>query len=150
MITGIDELRAEIKGILEGVYGIGVVQDYRRHSVDWNEIAAMFKHDGIINGWVIEARSLKSVREQITSRILRTWGIRVSGIYSLVDAQATAKQFEALVERVVDALDADATLGGKVHKAGPCAVTEIAQGSFASALCHICAVDLEVVLRIAA
>jgi len=53
------EIRTQIKTILEGVSGIGIVHEYERWAADWKGFLDLFKDaNGWINGWSITRRAI--------------------------------------------------------------------------------------------
>ena len=106
----LDAIREQIKVILSGVAGIGIIYDYERLSVDWNKYLDLFKDkDGRINVLMFSLEKSQkgqtSQGEQEKARIFR-----FRGIMGLKDAEATGILFEDLVDRVQAKFDDYETL----------------------------------------
>jgi hypothetical protein len=132
-------IRAEIKSKLESVTGIGQVQDYRRHTIDWNEIATLFKSGSKINGWIIDWTSAPQTKEASGSIILnRRHTFRVWGLYSLKDNVASAKTFDDLVEAILNEFSKDQDLIQYVRwpDDAPPGIVAMDEQMFTGVLCH--------------
>lgn len=103
---------AGIKGILDNVSGIGMVYDRDKSSRSLANWIDLMTKDGKVNGWTIRrssVRATKGVPERIHS-------FTISGIYQHKDSteedENSFPEFEALVDDIIDAFEADPTLGG--------------------------------------
>lgn len=142
-------MREQIKAILSGVSGIGIVHDYNRLATDWNKMLERFKDaDGKINT-VMFAREkmLKRVttmgssapREKAQIFLMRV-------IMGLNDAQETGIAFDALLTAIEEKFDSHVTLNSTCRTTrpdwGPMAgqpgiqIDMIESRLFGSVLCH--------------
>ena len=129
-------IRAAVKSKLLTISGISIVHDYLRWSNHWNTFLSLFKTDAdIINGWMITRDKTPS---RISSRTTaeREHNIRLIGVYGLDDSEATEITFQAQVEAITAAFDADCDLGGTTFKCKPCQVEVFEPRMFGSVLCH--------------
>ena len=132
------QIRADIKTKLESIENVGKVSDYRRHTVDWEEIAKNFKEGGRINGWIIEWNDMTPTLVATGSiAIQRKHTFRIWGLYSLRDDTASAKIFEGIIEEVCDEFDKERDLpNARARWFEPSRLVGINEGLFAGVLCH--------------
>lgn len=137
-------IRTQLKTILEGVSGIGVVHDYERHAKDWNSYLSFYKKAGtsIINGWQITRRSTRE-EEHAASQTYRFHTMVIKGFYSLDDSAASEKTFQDLVESICTAVREDADLGGAAFHVTPPTVTVVEQRMFGDVLVHFCEINVQ-------
>ena len=152
------DIREQIKAVLAGVEGIGVVHDYDRWAADWNKFLNRFKDaDDRIN--VCMFRREKMAKRVITigqnKERIHVFAVRV--ILGLSDAQATGILFDELLAAIEKAFDSDPTLAGTCRSLssewGPMSGVSGAQiemsedRMFANVLCHYGEISLAVVER---
>lgn len=152
----LSSIRTQIKTILEGVSGIGIVHDYERWSADWKAFLTLFQDSNdLINGWMF-ARE-KTVQRRVTlGEKEKAHIFRLRGVYGLKDEDATEKTFQDLIESNVAAFDADETLSGTCLTINPdwgpmdgavgLQVDLVENRIFGSVLCHyaecrLCAIE---------
>jgi hypothetical protein len=141
------DIREQIKVILAGVDGIGVVHDYERLATDWNKFLEFYKDaDGRING-VSFAREKWQERQQTIgeTEIVQVFVIR--RIMGLQDAQATGILFDDNLEAMRAAFRGNKSLNGTCRTIdpdwGPMDGAVGIQGDvieprmFGSVLCHV-------------
>jgi len=138
-------IRAKIKSKLESISGIGNVQDYSRHTVNWDEVETFFKKDGRLHLWEIGWAS--GSQEKTFSGCLalkRIHRFEIVGVYALKDAVASAKTFENLVEDVLDEFTKEEELISKVRwpEDEPPNLASIEERMFVGALCHRALINL--------
>ncbi|GAP38782.1 hypothetical protein ISF6_5335 [Piscinibacter sakaiensis] len=110
------QLRAALVAMLGTVPGIGHVHDRERYVRDATALKALYVDAGQLRGWWV--RRVETERRAINmarNRTVHTWQIR--GYMALDDAGASEIAFDALIERIAQAYDADPTLGGLVQEA---------------------------------
>jgi hypothetical protein len=152
------QIREQIKVILAGVSGIGVVHDYDRLAIDYNKMLNLFKDaDGRIN--TVMFRREKMAKRTITlgqnKERIHVFVIKV--IMGLNDAQATGITFDDLLAAIEKAFNPHPTLNGTCRALfsdwGPLAGVSGAQIDisedrlFAGVLCHYGELRLPVVER---
>jgi len=104
---------------------IGAVHDYERHSRAIAEWILLMTSGGKINGWTAHRESTPVDEDTIaTLRLNHTF--RLKGYYSVDDAAASGKTFQALVELVRKAFKNDKTLGGTAINSYPVQVELVA------------------------
>lgn len=149
---GLADIREQIKTILSGVSGIGVVHDYERWSADWKKFLDLFRaedDDGTkrINGWMFARKS--TAEKLITAaEYQRVYTFRIQGLYGLKDAEETGKTFQSLIEAVCDAFRENYNLNNTCETTSPdfgqlagrsgMQVETIEQQMFGGVLCHYC------------
>lgn len=137
-------IREQIKAILEGVSGIGVVHDYQRWSATWEKFLDHFKDpDGKINGWVFTREKTPATCESATHES-RVHSFKIRGYYGLKDEDATELTFQDLIENISAAFRAKRTLNSTAEDSGPFQVDLVEPRLFGSVLCHYCELTLEV------
>ena len=144
----LSDIREQIKAILSGVDGIGIVHDYVRWSSDWKKFLDLYKDaDGKINGWHITRTATPSKRDNLPT-IQRTHTFIFRGIYGLQDDVASEIAFQAVVEKIQDAFDSEYNLGGHALNSGPAQVNIVEPRMFGPVLCHYAKLTLEVIERV--
>lgn len=112
---------AQIVSIVNGVSGTGIVHGYQRLSLSYAEWIALMTNAGIINGWTVSRKSTSSNRDSYTTnRCGNTFCIK--GYYEIDDANASETTFQALVEGIRQAFNAQYTLCGQAIVCGPAEV----------------------------
>ncbi|MFQ5692997.1 MAG: hypothetical protein ACE5IM_08150 [Nitrospinota bacterium] len=136
-------IRSQLKAVLGGVPGIGVVHDYQRWEIEADNFNALFVSGGRINVWMVTrdgSREEESAQRQNTRR----HQVRIIGLYALDDSDATEKTFSDLLEAVCDALRQNNDLGGTAESSGPPQVRRDDHARFAGTLCHFGEITVEV------
>ena len=144
-------IRTQIKTILEGVTGIGVVHDYERWAKDWSQFLTFFKSGSVINGWTVtrtrtEERALcGNQNEQVHVFVIR-------GYYAVDDSAATEKTFQDLIETIRTTFRTNYTLNGACETTNPewgsmagksgIQADVIEPRMFFGVLCHYCELSL--------
>lgn len=144
------QIRTAIKAKIDGVAGIGKMNDYERYSREASALLAQYVFDtggGVmrLQGWFLAyrgtaERSPGNGRYEVT----HTWEIR--GFYALDDSAGSEKAFDALIELLRDAFRTDESLGGLIsstvladgsnYGTAGLQVTEKNAAVFAGVLCH--------------
>lgn len=140
-------IRAAITATMESVPDIGVVHGHERFAADEKAFRDLYLFDGRIQGWNL--RRVRTTRvtgddgDSIDTR--HVW--RITGYRSLSDGAASEIAFDAAIEALRAAFDADLSLGGVVASI----VTPEADGlqlvksepvMFAGVLCHQAVLEL--------
>jgi hypothetical protein len=108
--VALDTIQDEIKNILEGVSGIGMVHDYERWADTWEKLLELFRDSNKkINGWTFTRRTTKRQRTTL-GETEKAHIFVLQGIYSLNDADGSEKVFQNIIENVVEAFDENQTL----------------------------------------
>lgn len=104
------DIREQIKIILQGVPGIGVVHDYERWSTDWNKFLEHYKDaNGKINGCTF-AREKRLKKQMTIGERERAHVFVISRIMGLKDSASTGIVFDDHLEALGDAFDDYETL----------------------------------------
>ncbi|MBI5789300.1 MAG: hypothetical protein HZA78_10640 [Candidatus Schekmanbacteria bacterium] len=144
----LNNIRTEIKALLETVPGIGKVHDFERWTIDWQKFLEFFKTaDNKINGWTI-TRSVSTENNQSVGTNIRTHQILIKGYYGLKDAVESEKAFQNLIEAVCDVLRSHNDLNASCLKSGPPQVSKVYPRPFGGVLVHVCNIQLAVQERI--
>jgi hypothetical protein len=142
------QVRAVIKSTLEGISTIEKVQDYSRHTVDWDEIATFFKDtNNRIHVWIIEWNNTDNVLEAVGTRVYSyNHNITLWGLYGLKDSEATQKTFEDEVDTVLDTFNAlEWLLSGSTRIARqnePAVLANLDHATLSDVLCHRAQIDI--------
>ncbi len=113
------DIREQIKVILSGVPGIGVVHDYERLALDWNKFLERFKDaDGHINGCSF-AREKWQERQQTMGETETCHIFVFRRVMGLQDDRATGILFDDHLEDFRAAFGGDETLGGTCRTINP-------------------------------
>jgi len=143
-------IRAQIDTTVNAVSNIGIVHDYERWAADWSNILDYFKteisSEEVIRGWTITCESFTQTLEQFNRGYLRHYTYKIRGYFGVDDAAESEKTAVAIVEDVVEALDADDTLHDPdtYYKMFPVDCTIFEARTFAGVLCHYAEVTLEI------
>jgi len=135
-------IRAEIKTILDGVTGIGIVHDYQRWASNKGKFIEFFKDidTGAIYGWEITRTGAKI--DKISRNYNVTHHYVLKGYYAVRDAVESEKLFNAVIESIVSTLvnaTIPATQGTSVPQV-PLIETRPVNGI----QCHYCELRLDV------
>lgn len=138
-------IRQKIFEIVSAVPGIGKVHDYERWAADWSKFLILFQDPATkrILGWEITRQAapvakLDNIEEQVTHAFV------IQGYMGLNDAQATEKQFQALLEALRSAFRGNHTLNGICLDAGPVSLDICEPRTFGTVLCHYAKLTLPV------
>jgi len=145
---GLADIREQIKAILSGVEGIGVVHDYERWASEWGKFLDLFRvedDDGEkrINGWTITRRKTPAKTESSTHDS-RVHTFRIMGIYGLKDRDASEIVFQDLIEDICAAFRAKYQLNNTADNTEPVQVDLVENRKFGTVLCHYCELTLAV------
>lgn len=139
-------IREQIKVILQGVPGIGVVHDYERWIPDWMKLLELYKDaDGRINGCAF-AREKREKRQATMGETEKAHIIVFHRVMGLRDSNATGIIFDDHLEVLADAFDDYETLNGVCRTINPdwgpmegvvgLQIDAIAIREFGKVLCH--------------
>lgn len=147
-MAAVNDIREQIKVILQGVSGIGVVHDYDRLTTDAGKMVNLFKDtDGRINAVVFRREKMEKRKITIGSGPLERahiWLIRC--IMGLKDDQATGLVFDALLAAIEEEFEGNNNLNATCLTINPewgpmsgCAGIQIdlcEDRLFGNVLCH--------------
>lgn len=136
-------VRAQVKSILSGVTGMGIVHDYERWSRSLAEFESLMTKSGVINGWMIHRQS-SSAEYNTNASHLVTHTYKISGIYALDDANASEITFQALLELVYAAFKADVTLAGTALRHKQIQIDNVDTNEYGNRLFHTAELTLVV------
>lgn len=139
-------IREQIKTILSGVSGIGVVHDYERWAADWTKFLDLFRvedDDGkkTINGWMFNRRKTPA-KTASTTHDLRTHNFQIQGIYGLKDSDASEIVFQQIIEDACAAFRSKYKLNDTADNTEPVQVELVENRMFGIVLCHYCELTL--------
>jgi len=136
-------IRAQIKTIMEGVSGMGIVHDYVRWASTWEKFLEFFKTSSKkINGATITR--VKTPEEcESSNHNSRRHRYLIRLYYGLKDDAATEITFQLLVENTCAAFRAKRTLNDTAEDSGPPQVEVVELRMFGSVLCHYGEISLE-------
>lgn len=133
-----------IQTILAGVSGVANVYDRVRHWQNEKQFRdGAATPSGTIECWFLtrEATRAEDLGPQFTSR---RHTVAIHGYYGVNDAAASEKTFQALVESVAAALDADRKLNQTARHSGPITVRAVDFRILSNVLCHHAELALDV------
>lgn len=139
-------VRARIKGIVDGVAGVGRTHSYFRVVASDAEIASKLKASGKLHVWMVSLSDQNPyhTKRHPANHEQGTYQYKVYGYYAVDDAAASEEVFSDLVEAVIAAFRADKTLGDTVIDSGPAQWSAGGYKTFAGVLCHYAELDLAV------
>ena len=112
-------IREQIKAILQGVPGIGIVHDYERLTTDWTVFLGRFKDaDGRINGCTF-AREKRVKQQSTMGETEKAHIIAFRRVMGVKDSDATGIIFDDHLEVLADAFDDYETLNGVCRTINP-------------------------------
>ena len=139
----LQEIRNEIKTLLESVDGIGKVHDFERWTVDWKKFLEFFKTaDNKINGWVITRSESRESEHAAGAVNIRSHTFLIKGYYGLKDSLESEKIFQDLIENICSALRRNNDLNGSCLNSDPPQVSLLKPGTFGGILTHQCQIRL--------
>lgn len=132
-------IRDQIKTILSGVTGIGVVHNRRRWTRELTALKTLFGKNDKINGWTIHRFATPEGRDTIGETV-RQYQFLIEGYYSFNDdgSEAAASQIllDTLIEGICDAFRPRPTLNDTAFTFEPVQVETVEERMFAGILCH--------------
>ncbi len=143
-------LRTTIYNVVNGVTNVGTVHDYVRYASDTSDFLDLFKTtisgSDVIRGWTVTCESFPQEIIQFDRGLLRHYTYKIRGYFGLDDSAASEKTAIAIVEDVVEALDANDTLhdGGTYHDASAASCDEFGHRVFGLVLVHYAEITQEV------
>jgi hypothetical protein len=117
-------IKAQIKGILEGVSGVGVVYTRRRYSRSRAVFRNMMTSDGKINACMVYRAATPSERFELPN-IIRYHQFRIDYLYELDDETASEDTFQALLDAIFDAFKSNYSLNGTVMNSDPLQIEDV-------------------------
>ena len=112
-------IREQIKVILAGVAGIGVIHDYERWAADYGTLMNLFKDsEGRINACIF-AQKKRQEKYVVMGAPDKNRVFGITFIMGLKDSEATGILFEDLLERAVDAFRGNDDLNGACLTCSP-------------------------------
>lgn len=137
----LEAVREQIRTILTGVSGIGVVHDYERWAAEWPAYLELFSIEDEtgtrINGWDITRRKTPAVTASVTHDS-RSHTFLIRGMYGLEDSQASELVFQQLIEDICAAFRAKYQLESTAENTEPVQVDLVENRVFGNMLCHYC------------
>ncbi len=138
-------IRDEIVTIIQGVSGVSNVHDYQRNIWDASAFRKNFVDtDNRVHAWTVTR--IKTLEEIETDDHLhtRTFDFMIRGVLSMVDADATEKIFQDLVEDICSAFRGDRTINNAAADSRPPQVLVVDHRWFSKILCHYTEIMLSV------
>lgn len=155
MPTRRKQITTAIKGILEGISGVGVVQEYHRYTRTPEGFREYFtelvdQYTRTANVWLITRDAFSQTAEGVPiPQEIREHLFMISGYVGLKDSAGTEETFQDLVDEIVSALESRKRLGlddTSIHVRPP-QVPVIDHAWFGPLLCHHCDIQLRVLER---
>ena len=156
----LDAIREQIKTILSGVEGIGMVHDYTRLAVDYQKLLQLFKDtEGRINAVMFAREKLSKQKMTIGGASAeRAHIFKFRAVMGLEDGKASGIIFDNLLDRIEREFEEYDDLNGACLTCMPdwgpmggqtgMQITLIEERMFGNVLCHyaemsLCAVEME-------
>jgi len=113
-------IRTQLKIIVAAVSGVANVHDFQRWAAEAENFKTLFEDTANkkIQSWMI-TRDQSLEDDEATQQNYRRHRIRIMGVHTLSDDDATEKTFSDLMEAVCDALRTDNNIGGTAESSGP-------------------------------
>ena len=154
----LDDIREQIKVILQGVPGIGVVHDYYRWATDERKLLSLLQDaDGRINAVMFRREKMAKSSLSWGGMELRAHVFAFRCLMGLKDDQATGLLFDALLTGIEEAFYGHEDLNGTCMSidqdfgpmAGQCGIQVdlVEDRSIGGVLCHYAELRLQVVER---
>lgn len=147
------DIKDRTKAQMEAVAGIGIVHARMRFLRDLKDQDQLLK-DGKLNAWFISREGSRLQDENVNqSRTTETVGLVIHGFYGVNDADDSETAFDALVDAVIAAVNADrraaSKLGGTVVTAEPPQLRMVDYRMFGmnQVLCHHAEISMQAVWR---
>lgn len=148
MPTHYETFLSSIKATMGEISNIGKVHDYQRLFLDLPAMFAQFKTTvgGVeqIRGWCITREATKAKTQQAKKGIMRSYEFVIRGYMAIDDSTATEKEFQVLVENILDTFDATPDLFGTAWDLAPAELEILETHRFGSVLCHFARIRLRV------
>lgn len=133
--------RNAIVAVLNGIPGIGVVNNRVRFARDNAGLAEYYVDNGVLHGWDVRHKAQTVSDYGSHDMLADTW--EITGYLALDDDGASELAMDALLDTIRAAFKADETLGGEVAGLGVgegnetgAQVLSIDHVSFCGVLCH--------------
>ena len=136
------DLRPIVKERLEGVSGMGEVNDFIRHTRFWTDFLKRHVKDQKVHTWEFTRVSMEEEfevlgEETVVGNLFRdTHEILVIGRMSLSLSGETEGPFQDVVDDVIAAFRADTLLGGRLIVPAPPRVDSVGHTSYGGVLVH--------------
>lgn len=138
-------IRDQIKTVIESVTDVVNVHDYQRAVWDEDVFRSLFLDTLTnVNTWIVTRRKTEEEIETDDHLHTRTHEFVIRGYHSLVDEDATEKDFQDLVEDICAAFRGDRTIGGVVFDSRPPQVVIVDVRDFSGVTCHFAEIVLSV------
>lgn len=111
-------ISAALAAIINQVAGIGQVYTRDRYSPTWSKFVEDFKKGDKINGCMI-TRKTTAKQQRTLGEVEKGHVFVLRFVYSLQDASDSEAEFQALIDLVEAAIDADETLNGSCETTHP-------------------------------
>jgi hypothetical protein len=144
MTQNIERTRAAIVAALQAVPGIGAVHDRERYASQAATLRALYvvqtETGEQLHGWYVRRLAFRVERNGAgMRRVFTTWQLR--GFMALQDEAGSELAFDAVIDAVRAAFDADPTIGGAVQstlfeREVGAQLTASGPVMFAGVLCH--------------
>jgi hypothetical protein len=113
-------IREQIKAILSGVAGIGIVHDYERWTSEWSKFLDLYKDSsGKINGCTISRKSTGRKKIIMGGDFDKNHTFVIHFIMGLKDSDATGIIFDALLDAAAAAFENSGALNGTCLTCSP-------------------------------
>jgi len=113
-----ESISAALAAIIGQVSGIGQIHERERYSPDWGQVLEHFKSGDKYNACLI-SRKISPKQQRTLGEKERAHVFVIRLVYGLKDADDSESAFQALVDRVEAAVDADETLNGSCETTQP-------------------------------
>ena len=117
-------IRGQIKIILQGVSGIGVVHTRRRYSRSRAVFKELMSSGGKVNGCMVYRQATPAERFDVPN-ITRTHHFKIVYLYELDDESASEDTFQALLDAIFEAFKSNYTLNGTAMNSGPIQIENV-------------------------
>jgi hypothetical protein len=142
-VIKLNNIRKELKSILESVEGIGKVYDFYRYENNLSDVIKLFKVDKDYKGAMF--RTVSRTDDVKDDDDERTRKFEILIIRQVNDSEETMKQIENLVEDICEEINANQDLNGSVREHNNVQVTGIDERYVSEILCHQAILSLETI-----
>jgi len=148
------EIRSRIVGLLKTVDGIGEVHDFRRHTTTWETLLSRGRKDFQFSHWEVTRSAARQALDAVEGLSgVEPWfqdihDVLIIGRVGLDDERETEKEFQALIDRIVEKIRQNNMLGNVLLLPRSLQVPVISHMMYGGVLVHYCEMTFEAIERV--
>jgi len=143
-MTKLQNIRNELKNIIETIDGIGNVYPYYRYvKNDYRKTLELFRIDNDFKGLMIREVSCNTVNNEEDNYKIRKWELLM--LAQVNDENESLIKFEEKIEELIDVINDNITLNNTIREHNNLQLVEIYENPISDVLCHIAILNLETI-----